>query len=466
MRSQDSIRGRWWIHGAEGQPLPGTLDVGVGSPKLSIWSPCEKGVEDILLQSANGDSFKITEVIHGQDEENRPVTLFGCGVSEHGSSQGLEHWQIFALAAVKGLHINSWSEPVVRAVSINLELLNRWFGRNLLIPSVSENQQPTYSQVEVIDLPFFVESGVQIRFSDSVLRSTSWDEDQFRHGSSVCFHFEGPRSMAEVSSHWVPWVIRLFGMLIGTTVHTTEVRVFTEDPYQPGSSMFGCEGLLLRSGKSERKQNRSRDPLPHEMIASFSTVKDKLDQLVVQWNRVCSELEPMLALFSAVALHHSLYLEARFLFLVQALEIYHSRSSCFESKDLPKDEHASRVAAAEAVLPNEIWPWAKGKLSLNSRSLKQKLLDIFTAHKAESPRLIGDIENAASKIAYTRNHLTHHHENVDEKRLLTSAEIGRFSWCLESLTWVILLKEIGLGGSPVEHIVRKAEGIRMVNLES
>jgi hypothetical protein len=167
-----------------------------------------------------------------------------------------------------------------------------------------------------------------------------------------------------------------------------------------------------------------------------------------------------------VVLHHDLYLEARFLFLVQALEIYHAISGKFESRELPKQQHKEWVSTAVEALPAELRDWAKGKLLLNSRSLSQKLVDIFKAHQAEATQLFDDLESKASRIAYTRNYYTHYHDEVDSERLIPEAEMWRFCYALEAILWIALLAELQIGGSAVDRVLNRARNLRFIHLNA
>jgi len=200
------------------------------------------------------------------------------------------------------------------------------------------------------------------------------------------------------------------------------------------------------------------------MVVSYDAVKDRLGEVVVAWNKVCNQLEPVVDLFSAVTRRQSLYLEAQFMFLVQALEIYHGCTDKFESIETPRQELKRMLKAAEATLPPEIWEWAKEKLRYNARPLAKKLRDIFEAHKLESELLFCDLTLAASKITNTRNHLTHHSDDGKGKNLIPESDLGLVSVALEAILWVVLLREIGVDGEPVSRVVKRASRSRLTSI--
>lgn len=141
-------------------------------------------------------------------------------------------------------------------------------------------------------------------------------------------------------------------------------------------------------------------------------------------------------------------------------------SNKFPSAELPENERQEMLAEAKHCLPPHIWKWAQGKLALNSRPLTQKLIDIFSAHPEESRRLLGDYQLAASRIAYTRNHLTHHSDNINVGRLIPNVEMGAISWKMEALLWIILLREIGLEGKCIQRVINKVVDVQTITCQS
>jgi hypothetical protein len=292
----------------------------------------------VVLRATRDEKQHVSGVVCGRDEDDKPVTLFGCSMGEWGFSTGLQKFEIDALAAIRGLEIESWSTPIARAVLIKPALLHRWLGRNLIAPSKTEDGKAAFIPVEGLDLLFPLELGIKIRFCEVASPSSSSDEFRLRLDSQIWFHFDKPRSISEISDLWVPWVTRLLGLLIGTAVWKEEVRIFTVDPFEKGISIIDREGELLPVG-SRTGPVRLSNPHAHNMVAPFEAIREQLGGIVTEWHRICSRLEPVVDLFATVSLHHNMFMEARFLFLVQALEIYHVCSDRFESRELPKHKH-------------------------------------------------------------------------------------------------------------------------------
>jgi hypothetical protein len=457
MKDNHSTRGRWWINGKSKPPLSGTLDTTGGNLKLSIWTPQDVSVDQIVRNMVSQQEEEVPRVITGTDENNKPVTLFGCGLSFTNIAQGFRQWDIDAIAAIKGVEIGDWQQPIVRSILIKPRFFHRWFGRKLISVKPGET---SFSSENPINLEFPIESGVRIRFVDQTSSSSSLDEIQFIHDGQIWFHFDNARALAEISDRWIPWASHLLGLLLGVPCEIDNISIFLGDPFQPGEGPHDNCPLILSGSNSGRKYRR--EPHPSSMIVPFREISSSLAHVVTGWNRVSTQYGPVVALFGAIALRRELHLETRFLYLVQALEIYHMCSNKFPSAELPENERQKMLAKAQGCLPSHVWNWAQGKLTLNSRPLTQKLSDLFKAHPEESGQLLGDSHNVASRIAYTRNHLTHHSENVNKGRLIPADEMGAISWKMEALLWIILLREIGLEGKCIKRVINKVTDIRTI----
>src|SRR4029077_8485795 len=170
-----TIKGLWWITGRDQPPRPGTLNISPTDLRLSIWEHQQLTVEEVVLRATRDEKQHVSGVVCGRDEDDKPVTLFGCSMGEWGFSTGLQKFEIDALAAIRGLEIESWSTPIARAVLIKPALLHRWLGRNLIAPSKTEDGKAAFIPVEGLDLLFPLELGIKIRFCEVASPSSSSD---------------------------------------------------------------------------------------------------------------------------------------------------------------------------------------------------------------------------------------------------------------------------------------------------
>lgn len=336
-------------------------------------------------------------------------------------------YNINVLAAVQGLEIESWSQQCIHAVNLEVDFLHEWLGGEILDTVTMANGRSVFGIPREDELLIDVSSDVQLRIVRWIGYSSSDEEYSFRPAHQLWLHFETAQSLCDVSERWVSWITRLMSLLIGDRVTCSKTEVFVEDPYAADFKGFVNPGTVVRrGGKSGRKpKNISR----FRMLAAYPSIANDFEAVVRNWFRVASELEPVVDLFSTVAFHSHLHSQAEFLFLVQALEVYHART--FGGRD---------------------------------KHLGERLKDIFERHNAEARKLFPGIAELPERIQYTRNHLTHYSKDTDSPKYLKPGEIVEVSWYLRVFIWICLLKEVGISGQSVERLIKRYGDAEFTNL--
>jgi hypothetical protein len=460
---EETIDGRWWIHGGDAEPQVGTLNHG-----------CDRGLslmvkvpQKISFDRALGlgpfeetQQSNVPQVIVGRDAHDKPVTLFGCHNLPR-ISGGMKTYRIDVLAAVQGLEFQSWTQEAIRAIAMDIDLLHRWLGGKIIEKVELSDGPRCWKLPDEKDSTYDVCAGVKLTIARFIAPSSSQDEERWVPGHRIWLHFEKAQSLQQITDKWLPWIRRLFSLLIGTSVSSTRVECFLEDPYSECTEP-PTEGVLLRP--SGKRRIRVRDPSIYEMLAPYPELADQLQQIIRKWHEVSSRFEPVVDLFCTFVFHQSLYAEAEFLFLVQALEVFHARG--FVSTVLPTEEHAQRVKAVVAGSPPDLKDWARRKLQgANYKPLDERISEIFTKHSAEAKQLFNEITGLPERIRYTRNHLTHYSGDTTSPKYLKGRELLEVNWKLEGFIWICLLKEIGVSGKPIDRLIRREANITIMTLD-
>jgi hypothetical protein len=430
-----NLLGRWFLSGRKKSSIIGTVLFDEGLPRLIV-HVAHNSTDATAL--AGFHAFPPNEprlrVIHGRDRLDNPVTLFGCGEPMQSVSAGLTTYTLEVLAVLLGQEIESWDQPFFQTATVNLTHLHRWLDQ----PFVKRKGSGTRSMLQVsepFEVMFELEPGVRMAFQQEIHSNCSWDEESIKQGAHVGFYFTTPRSLHEIMDRWVPWAQRLIGLLVGTGVGREKVRFFSHDATQPGLPLHAWAGssaeLLGQNPKSRRTLLRA--PNSFDMIAPYPAIADQMPRVIAAWHRMDREMRPVLDLFGAVALHHALYAQAQFLFLVQALEVYYALSGKFKGK---------------------------------GRSWSVRLQEIFNAHADISDKLFVGSTKMAERIANTRNELTHGRKKKPPEDLLNETEMDRVTWSLEALLWIILLRELGIEGEPVQRLLRRALDAKFISLRT
>jgi len=465
MNEEKKIEGCWWVDGRNAPPTPGVLEISPSGLNLRISHPRNISAAQLFIGVARNQGGESVEIVYGQDEHNNPVTLFGCHQVGHNSTIGYLRRDISAIIGLSGWDLSDWEQPLIRAVSLKIEYFHRWLDYQPIRRSIEDGEEIGIIFNRSIDEVTVIEPGIRVRVVGQTAPSSGVDVTTYRSEGYVWFHFETPQSLSAVHPRWLGWCRSLWGCLFGTGVRILAAKVFDGDPYEPGEAIIGNCGTLL-FWPEQVVSPRISNPYSNWMIAPYRELSGRLPDVLIAWHRLHESLSPVISLFSSVVLHHSLYDKAQFMFLVQALELYHTCSGHFVSTQLPRDERDARLNRAMAALPDDLRDWARGKLVQNNKSLREKLADVFQAHAAEATRIFGDITQAADRIAYTRNNLTHHMESVNEQRLLSEIEIIRAAWALEAFLWIVLLRKLGINGEPIQRLLRRVTSTEFVSLRS
>jgi hypothetical protein len=457
---QDTIDGRWWIYGPEAAPEFGTLSITeAGDLSLLVKIPQNLSTSEAMQQTFEPAGTSIPRRIVGRDAHNKPVTLFGCFALPT-TSEGLKSYRISAIAGVHGGEFQSWSEECVHAACFDIDILHEWLGSNVVATVEIPGQPQAFRPAKQDDLVADVCAGVKMRIAPFVAPSWSTSEFILRPRHQLWLHFSAPQKLSEIDDWWKPWITRLFSLLAGEAIHCLQLDLYTADPYSPKVVSPPETIRLLRRGR----RHKPADIHTFAMLAPYPAIGEQWAHVVQQWFAVSSKLEPVVDLFSTVAFHQRLHTQAEFLFLVQALEVYHA--SVANSKELPTDEHNKRVEAVVAAAPMELKEWVRRKLtSANFRYLDERLREMLDKHRTEAERLFHNLHELPEKIRYTRNHLTHYSGDPNDARYLKPAEMNKVSWYLRVFLWVCLLNEIDVKGPAIARLIQKYGDVKFVNLE-
>ncbi len=462
MKDEKKIRGMWWIHGSEKEAMKGALNT--ETLELTIWIHREQSNSGVLMSSLRESEVEISRIIVGTDHHNNRVSLFGCWLSNHSSSSGAQSWSINALFVLHGLEVLSWDQPFIRSICIKPNSLHRWFEKDLLTAVKAADGQSAYVPSQELNLEYSIDEDTSVRFYSSLLSSYGFDEIRWRHDSQIWIHVKSAQSLKELSDKWIPWTSRLLSILVGGPVRADQILVHTDNPFVPDSIKPNSEARVIRAKQEESSTQHMSRLLPQEFLVRFNEIENGLEELLCCWNQLCDTHGPAIDLFCAVAFQNSLTTRARFLSLVQALEVYHTCSKRYNSTSTPIAVQRSNLEEAKSQLNPRLWEWAKGKLSFNARTLGQKLEDLFRSHEPECIHLLGDLNREVSRIVFTRNHFTHHTEGNIE-RLISDSELVRISIALELVVWTIIFSELSVGKKSIDRLLKRYDGLNVINLD-
>ena len=186
-------------------------------------------------------------------------------------------------------------------------------------------------------------------------------------------------------------------------------------------------------------------------LFTFKTISDKFEHFLQNWFAKANQLEPVYQLYFGYIYNPHMYLEQKFLSLVQALESYHRRT--MQNYELPEDKHNERIRKIFDAVPQEHKGWLSGKLEYsNEPSLRKRLKELLDSDSVSISDFIVNRGNFINKVVTTRNYLVHYDPKLEEKAA-KGEELHSITRCIQFLVESCLLKELGFSPDEVQDFL-------------
>jgi hypothetical protein len=382
MTEQVMIEGRWWVFGKDGDPHYGVLKYDPEDGlELSVKIAKRHTVEEVF--SPNPQKAPPNNVICGYDNNNKPVTLFGCGWSGKSTGAGLQTLTFHPMCALLGGSFESWEEAKFNHIHAEFTLLHNWLNRSQLGigNAPGSGLAVTINELDPIEIP-------------------------------------------------LPDNVRLI--------------------------------LQSNSGVLQAK----RDLIHHNMFVSFADLQARAPDVIHLWYRLETQLKDALNLYFAVRFNTSLYDNQQFLFLAQALEVYHRSSDSFNGYVQPKAQFRARKKAVIDAVPGEA-DWLKEKLAhANEKTLAQRLQDLLQKHATLVSRFIQNPSAWADTVRATRNHFTHYSTAEENVHMVAKgSNLVRLAKEMQTLLEICILSDLNITGPPIDRLLHKLAGYHYFSLD-
>ena len=393
--------------------------------------------------------MEVPGVIHGIDECNKPVTLFGCCCSGRRWTSGLQACRIDSIAGISNFRGSSWDDAKFSAACVRYTLLSQWTNRHPAPEAQPEGPLLCF-KVGINDL-LEVELSPSVRFKiEETMRPDGFvDEFRIEMRHRAWFLFPTPTPAETILKNYASVFLRLLCLLIGERAFIEEISLYDQDPFAPPTEHHSRKSELFKENAGVTWAKR--DVYASQMLAPFEEISSYASSIFKRWFECHDRLEPVVDLYFIIVRNRALTVPSRFLFLAQALEVYHAYSGKFSSTDQSADVHKARVKAILQSAPTEHQPWLKAKLCYsNQKTLAQRLAEILSLHGNEASSLTAGIADFADKVRHGRNYYTHYGQKPRRSgKVPEGSELARITLALQALLQVCLLKELGIQGKPI-----------------
>lgn len=443
-------KGRWWLPDKPEKQVSGTLK----------FTPNEGAILDLIgsFRDAENNKMSEPEIILGISSDGKNVTLHKCfEIQSDVSFPGLSTSSFYANEVFVGTHFQKSEDIKFRKLSIRYSYLDEWVnisGFDIRYPDEKEvvikykqpkpiqanigkgykiliDFQPTYPIHSVVQKEASIKQRAYIRIEYPVEKSLNkyWN---------IIYHIQNFLSLG-ITEPAYPLAIT------GITEANKQVEIYYYSPE------------ISKTPKILYSRN---------MLFTFKDISDKFEIFLRNWFEKATTLGPVYDLYFGTLYNPRMYLQHRFLSLIQALEAYHRRK--FEGKYLSDNDYAQiyekfKKFINELSIDSSFKESLKNKLNYgNEYSLRKRLKDLFEEYKEVINDFIKNKDVFINKIVDTRNYLTHYDKNL-RKKAVNKEQLYHVTQQLKIIIMICLLSELGFDFKEIKSLLAKIIGTMFYN---
>lgn len=444
INAQVTIEGKWRIEGPDKDAHYGVLNFDPSSGlELVVKIPQDIGVAEAFGALAKPPTVPST--ILGRTKDNVPVSLYGCGLTNFNSSSGLKSYTVSSMIGLVGREVDKWDNIAYDHINAEFSLFHNWMG-----PSRVSVENGKEIKVKVADRET-IEAEINQSAKLVIWPTLNFNQDSSKvilaEGHGVEFRFSEALPVKETLHKYVESFRRFLSLLINR-------RIFIDNVYfQPKEGAVPHQVALYRSNPGVEEADRKT--LFTGMLVSYRDISEDFAGVIKRWFELEESLADVLNLYFATIFVPGLYINQTFLFLAQALEVYHRTSPNFESQVQSKSEFRARKTNIIEKVPEEK-DWLTEKLAhANEKSLAKRLDELMNLHKNEVNQFIEDVKEFSDSIRHTRNHYTHYGtEEKGMEKVAQGIQLIDLTAKMQTLLELCIFSDLGISGAPIDRMIQ------------
>ena len=450
-------KGTFWLPGQPDTQLTGILRISEsGKVTAEVSGPFDHPLVPHDVGQLVGGRGRIV----GRLQDGGLTTLDGCywQRSSFSSSSGLSTSNINVAIALMGAEYEESEIPSFSDIYLSVEGLDTWLSISGIEPNTHVSNNSGVIRYRLPDdISFNLAPGIELGFAFSMrfpAVSLVVTEASVKQSSFVTVKLEEPRPIEYFSS----LAIKVCNFLSLALDESVCIQSMTGYLSQPTSGdrirRFPVKIYGQFAPWSERKPSIDW----HEALFRYPNVASELNSMMIKWFEYHDIFEPAFNLYFASRAHSFQLLEAKVLWLTQALETFHRRSS--SERLLSEEEFGGLRDSLIASCPQNRRLWLKEELryanELSFRQRVKRLMEPFSVWFGGSE----ERRTFVNTVCDTRNYLTHYDETNTKNRASGGQELFELHGKLDALFRLHLLRLMGVDDSSIDAIVRENRNLR------
>lgn len=410
--------GYWWLPENPKKKISGTLRFNLREDaNLELIGSFKevKGINTLLQPN----------IILGITSNGKIITLYECYESHfHISMPGFLSSSFIASVVFQGHHFEKEEDIIFDSLSLNYSHLEEWMritGFQFKLETDSKSHltkhevsysfpQKIEAKVDKLNISFDYDFNLGgDRIKEVNLKQTTFIKieplkpiyfNDYRR--NICYHIQNFLSLAMGRAIY-PLIIK--GKTKACKTELSDGRVVYND--------------ILIFYPMKDLSNLSKKLHPFDMLFSFGNISDNFEKYLRNWLSKSKVLQPVYDLYFGTLYNPSMYLQHKFLSLIQAIESYHRRvygGKYLSDNDYIPTREALLKVVCQKISDDDFRKSLKEKLKyLNEFSLQKRLKEILKKCGDVINLLIQDNEEFIEDVKNTRNFLTHYDKNIERK---------------------------------------------------
>jgi hypothetical protein len=439
--------GRWWVPSNPRRRVFGVLQ-----------TPPNEDISLTVAGGLEGESSDVTILGRTQDDESvtllrcLPLATRGMGAFTH-RPQDVASQDFFVHEALFGGRFKSDDDARFRFTEVDYANLAEWIGESTvdLLPRDRDGYQ------QVIGIKPSKETLVhvgdtEIHFVAGTAENWSPGTATFRSSGGFHLFSESARSLKEWHRQFLGPIGYLISYALGKPCAVTKQSVLRHAPWWTYVKAHKSPPTIrVLRGKPLDSSARTT----HRPLFTLSEDGVALEEILPRWLRAWPELELPLDLYFATMYAPFMYMETRFLNLVQAAEGYH-RARFPQFVD-PPEVHEKRLASIFEDIRDEAHrEWLRGQLGewSNEPRLRSRLRDLLELAKTQGLAMTArDARRFVHDVKTSRDILSH--GGLAGRRRATD-DLFPLERQLARLLQACLTSELGVSPEVAKRIIDRA----------
>lgn len=439
------LKGVWWLPENDENYIHGILK----------FDP-EDGAYLELMGQLIDHKTNEADIILGRSANGKNITLYKCfDLQKTFVSFGFPTTTIFANMIFEGVHFNREEDIIFNELSCHYSNLDEWAWMNGI--SIKESASKK----------------IEIKYEYPPVESATISEDYDMEIYAIT-----QRPIYFTVQNEVSIVQKTYIKLINKNLNSFEKHRDKLDHIQNFISLgvgvpvsiidlFGkveenkedFEGEIIYSKveiyfSTRQVSNSHKQVLPQRMLFNFRDIRDEFHEIINNWFNMKKTLNPIFNLYFGTIYNSDMYLEQKFLSLVQAIESYHRRTR--KNNEIDPSDHEEKVNKIIQSVDEEHQEWLRNRLRYsNEPTLRNRLTELVKECDSLLNLPSGRKKKSfISNVYNTRNYLTHYDMALFDKAA-KGIKLLNICTMLEIIIEYNLLVDIGFSKEKTNKLLKK-----------